>query len=144
MNIYIYGNKTFKKDISKILKKQSIVNRLDEIAQLDEFMGQVIEIRTSKELKNKIELEPDSIFLIDDKKIIYDDNFSKIINFLGPKDGIKEKILKKHKMTITIELNDVNSITQYILDKFDTYKLDKVTQLDEIRENNTATAISEI
>ena len=55
-----------------------------------------------KELKNKIELEPDSIFLIDDKKIIYDDNFSKIINFLGQKDGIKERNLKKYKMTIAI------------------------------------------
>ena len=47
-------------------------------------------------------------------------------------------------MTIAIQLNDVNNIIQYILDKFDTYKLNKVTQLDEIRENNITTAISEI
>jgi hypothetical protein len=48
-----------------------------------------------KELKNKIELEPDSIFLINDI-------LSKIINFLGQKDGIKERNLKKYKMTIAI------------------------------------------
>ena len=55
----------------------------------------LLKFALQKELKNKIELEPDSIFLIDDI-------LSKIINFLGQKDGIKERNLKKYKMTIAI------------------------------------------
>jgi len=145
MNIYIYGDKLFIKEISKVLEKQSIIDKLDEIAQTDDLLGQIIEIRKLRELKDTIEFEPNNIFLIDNKKIIQDDNIIfKTIKFLNPKDGIEKSFLDMHELAITVELNDVASISQYILDRLDTYKLDEITQLEEIRLNDMATAVSEI
>jgi hypothetical protein len=145
MNIYIYGDKLFKKEISKVLEKQTITDKLDEIAQSsDELMGQIITINTLKELKKSIENEPQSIFLIDNKKIIYDNIFTKTMKFLNPKDGIKKSFLEKYEIAITVELNDVATITQYILNRLDTYKAEEITQIDQIREKDIVSALSNI
>ena len=44
MNIYIYGSESFKKEISKVLVKDSIKDKLSEIAELNELFGKNISI----------------------------------------------------------------------------------------------------
>jgi hypothetical protein len=144
MNIYIYGNKTFKDEISKVLSKRTIKEKLNEIALCDELYGKTIEIHTVKKLESVIELNPNSIFLIDNKKVIQDNMFTKFFKFLTPKNGIKQNILDKYEIAIKVELDDVASITQYILDRLETYNINEITHIDDIRGDDTVSVLSDI
>jgi len=144
LNIYIYGDKSFKNEISKVLAKSSIQDKLNEIAQSDEHFGKIIKIENVKKLKEIIESHKDSIFLIDDKKIIYDNILTKNMKFLNPKDGIRKDFLEKYEIAIAVEVNDVPSITQYILDRLELYNINEITTIDEIREEDILLALSNI
>ena len=62
MNIYIYGNQRFKKEIYKIL----------DSSQIKKIDNNVIikEISNLNDLKETIKAQPKDIYLIDDEKII--------------------------------------------------------------------------
>ena len=85
MNIYIYGSKSFKKDINKLLSKANIIFKLDDA-------GTIKEIDSVEELKNTIVASPRDIFLIDEDKIIKKGG----VEFLKPKDGIERSFLNKY------------------------------------------------
>lgn len=144
MNIYIYGDKSFEKEISIVLAKSSISDKLDEIASANELYGKIIKVTNIIELKNNIEENRDSIFLIGSNKIIVKNFLTKIFSFLNPKDGIEKEFLEKYEIAIKVEVDDVASIAQYILNRLETYNINEITQIDEIRENDIVSALSEI
>ncbi len=144
MNIYIYGSNSFQKEISKVLAVASIRDKLDEISDVNEDFGNIIRINAINELKNTIEEEPDSIFLIDRELIIKNNIFTKKLKFLNPKNGIEEEFLEKNEISIKVELNDVAKITQYILNRLETYNTNEITKIDEIREPDIVTALEKI
>ncbi len=144
MNIYVYGSNSFKKEISKVLATTSIENKLREIADMDEDFGNIIRVNSVIELKNVIETDLNSIFLIDREKIIKNNIFTQKLKFINPKDGIEEEFLEKHEIAIKVELGDVASIAQYILNRLETYNIDEITQIDEIREPDIVHALENI
>ena len=74
MNIYIYGNHSFKKEIHETLEHSNIKFKLDASSIIKE-------IDDLAELKKTIKENPKDIYLIDDEKII-------------KKNSINEKIRK--------------------------------------------------
>jgi hypothetical protein len=85
MNIYIYGSKSFKKDINKLLSKANVVFKLEN-------SGTISEINSVEDLKGTITQSPRDIFLIDENKIIKKGG----VEFLKPKDGIERSFLNKY------------------------------------------------
>ncbi len=144
MNIYIYGSNSFQKEISKVLATTSIRDKLNEISDMDENFGDIIRVNTVVELKDTIETNLNSIFLIDREKIIKNNIFTKKLTFLNPKDGIEEEFLEKYEIAIKVELDDVASIAQYILNRLETYNINEITKIDEIREPDIVLALEEI
>ncbi len=144
MNIYIYGRESFKKEISKVLAKDSIKDKLSEVAELNELFGKIIKVDTAKELKDIIELNSDSIFLIDSQRLIDNNFLTKYLKFLNPKDGIEKDFLEQHEIAIKVELDDVASITQYILNRLETYNINEITKINEMREDDIVSALSQI
>ncbi|MCK5110883.1 MAG: hypothetical protein KAQ94_05125 [Arcobacteraceae bacterium] len=144
MNIYIYGRESFKKEISKVLAKDSIKDKLNEVAELNELFGKIIEVDTAEELKNIIELNSDSIFLIDSQRLIDNNFLTKYLKFLNPKDGIEKDFLEQHEIAIKVELDDVASIAQYILNRLETYNINEITKINEMREDDIVSALSQI
>lgn len=63
MNIYIYGNSGFRKEIHSTLNHANIKFKLDESSLIKD-------IDTLEELQNAIKENPNDIYLIDDEKII--------------------------------------------------------------------------
>ena len=85
MNIYIYGSKSFKKNINKLLSKANIIFKLED-------SGTITEISNVEELKGFIVQSPRDIFLIDENKIIKKGG----VDFLKPKDGIERTFLNQY------------------------------------------------
>ncbi len=144
MNIYIYGSKSFQKEISKVLAITTIQDKLDEISEVHEDFGNIIRVNGVNELKNLIERYSKSIFLIDRERIIKDNILTQKLTFLNPKDGIEESFLEEHEIAIKVELDDVASIAQYILSKLETYNINEITKIDEMRELDVVLALQEI
>jgi len=144
LNIYIYGNESFKKDITDVLARDSIEEKLDEISLADEDFGRIVKINNLKELKSIIEIYPESIFLIDNKKIIINNIITKFLKFLNPKDGIEKDFLEEHEMAISVELHDVATIAQYVLSKLETYNINEITTIEEIREDDIVSALTHV
>ena len=120
MNIYIYGNQGFKKEIYKIL----------ENSQIKKFDNNVIikEINNLKDLKEIIKEQPKDIYLIDDEKIIKKDSLKS--KFFRPKDGIEEQFLVESGVS-DLTIDSLNEIPAYIIRK---YELEK--NLSEIKKEN--------
>ena len=144
MNIYIYGSDKFKNDMSKVLSKNSIKDKLSEISQADESFGKIIKVATAKELRDIIEEYSHSIFLIDHTRIVYDSFWTNIFSFLKPKDGIKQKFLEKHEIAIKVEYEDVATIAQCILDRLETYNINEITRIEDIREDDIISVLENI
>ena len=144
MNIYIYGSNSFQKEISKVLAISSIQDKLDEISEVHEDIGNIIRVNGVNELKKFIIQYPKSIFLIDKEKIIQDNILTQKLTFLNPKDGIKESFLEENEISIKVELDDVAGIAQYILSKLETYNINEITQINEMRELDVVLALQEI
>lgn len=113
MNIYIYGNKSFKSDIHKTLDKFNIKLRLSDF-------GSIIQIDKLSILKQTIEDFPDYIYLIDEKKIIKDNTFNGKIKFLQPKDGIEKSFLIKNGIK-DLEVDSFTELGKYIVKKVEDY-----------------------
>ncbi len=86
MNIFIYGNDSFKGKIHTILGKANIKFKVG---------GDIKNIDNIDELEESIKKDPTDIFLIDQNKIVVDSLVTKIFKVLVPKDGIKKTFLDK-------------------------------------------------
>ncbi len=117
MNIYIYGNKSFKKKISKILKKDSIEHRLDGI-------GEIININSPAILKEAVLSNPRDMFLIDHEKIITKNFFNKTIKFLKPEDGIEKEFLEEYGVG-DVCVDDISDISKHIIMKIKALELEQ-------------------
>ncbi|MCR1815011.1 hypothetical protein [Aliarcobacter butzleri] len=120
MNIYIYGNQRFKKEIYKIL----------DSSQIKKIDNNVIikEIGNLNDLKETIKAQPKDIYLIDDEKIIKKDSLKS--KFFAPKDGVDEQFLVESGVN-DLTINSLNEIPEYIIRK---YELEK--NLEDIKKEN--------
>lgn len=120
MNIYIYGNQRFKKEIYKILGSSQI-KKIDNNVIIKE-------ISNLNNLKETINAQPKDIYLIDDEKIIKKDSLKS--KFFAPKDGIDEQFLVESGVN-DLTINSLNEIPEYIIRK---YELEK--NLEDIKKEN--------
>ena len=111
MNIYIYGNASFKSDIHKIFEHSNIKFRLDENDSIQE-------INTLIELRTAIENNPKEIFLIDDAKIFRKNALNQKIKFLKPNDAIEEEFIKEHEIS-DISIESLEELPKYIIKKLE-------------------------
>lgn len=111
MNIYIYGNQSFKKEIIETLEHSNIKFKLDGNSYIKE-------IDSLKELKETIKNNPKDIYLIDDEKIIKKNSLNKKIKFLTPKDAIDEEFLLDSGIA-DLSINSLKEIPKYILKKYE-------------------------
>jgi hypothetical protein len=139
LNIYIYGNHSFKKEIHETLEHSNIKFKLDA--------GSIIkEIDNLDELKKTIKENPKDVYLIDDEKIIKKNSINEKIKFFAPKDGIEEEFLLDSGIA-DLSINTLSEIPKYILRKHEEEKqhLDPSIQssianiVDEAYENEKET-----
>ena len=139
MNIYIYGNVSFRNEIHKILDHGNIRFKINE--------GDVIDVSTLYSLEELIEEDPTQIFLIDQKKIIEEDFFTKLFNFLMPKDGIRKKFLDDNGIG-DISLRTYKDLIIYIEKRLESIenrkpKAHEITDIDEMLEDDAIEAINQ-
>lgn len=133
MNIYIYGNQNFKKEIHETLDHSNIKFKLD-----DETL--IKEINTASELMEIIKNNPKDIYLIDDEKIIKKNSLNQKIKFLKPKDGIEEDFLLDSGIA-DLSIDSLKEIPKYILKKYDEEKLSKKTEIYVSNDNSNVEKI---
>jgi hypothetical protein len=114
LNIYIYGNHSFKKEIHETLEHSNIKFKLDDNSLIKD-------IDTLYDLKRTIQNNPKDIYLIDDEKIIKKNSLNKKIKFLTPKDGIEEEFLLDSGIS-DLSINSLSEIPKYILRKHEEEK----------------------
>lgn len=114
MNIYIYGNQSFKKEIHETLDHSNIKFKLDDNCC-------VIEVNSVNVLKNTISSDPKAIYLIDDEKIIKKNSLNQKLKFLTPKDGIEEDFLLDSGIA-DLSIDSLKEIPKYILKKYEEQK----------------------
>jgi hypothetical protein len=135
LNIYIYGNQSFKKDIHLTLDHANIKFKLDSNSIIKD-------IDNLSELKDTIKQNPNDIYLIDDEKIIKKNALNQKIKFLAPKDGIEQEFLLDNNIA-DLSVDSLAEIPKYILKKYEQEKsLDSSIQdsiidiVDEAYEND--------
>ena len=138
MNIYIYGELSFRMNIHKILDRGNIRFKIDD--------GEIIDVEYLHNLKELIEDYPCEIFIIDQNKVIGNDLFSKIFKFLIPKDGIQKKFLDHHGIG-DISVRDYDDLLIYIEKRLEAIenakpKAHEITSIDEMLENDTLDALN--
>lgn len=128
MNIYIYGSKSFKKDVHDELDHSNIKFKLDASSA-------ILDINKLDDLKYSIENNQDDIFLIDDAKIIKKDalngKFKSKLKFLIPKDGIEEEYLFEQGVG-DISFDSIDELSKHIINKIQ----EKNPQEDEELESD--------
>ncbi len=128
MNIYIYGSKSFKKDVHNELDHSNIKFRLDEASS-------IVELGNLVDLKNAIETCPNDIFLIDDQKIIKKEGLHQKFKFLIPKDGIEEEYLFENGVG-DISFDSIEELSHHVINKIeDESEEDYFQERDEIQES---------
>lgn len=121
MNIYIYGNQSFKKEIHETLEHSNIKFKLDSNTL-------ITELESLNELKKAIKNNPKDVYIIDDEKIIKKNSLNKKIKFLAPKDGIEEEFLLDSGIA-DLSIDSLKEIPKYILRKYEEEK--------RLQENNS-------
>jgi len=111
LNIFIYGNGSFKSDIHKIFERSNIKFRLSENDSIQE-------INSLNELRAAIENNPKDIFLIDDAKIFRKNALNQKIKFLKPSDAIEEEFIKEHDID-DISINSLDELPKYVIQKLE-------------------------
>lgn len=114
MNIYIYGNQSFKKEILETLEHSNIKFKLDTDTSIKE-------INKLSELKQTIRTYPKEIYLIDDEKIIKKNSLNKKLKFFIPKDGIEEEFLLDNGIA-DLSIDSLKEIPKYIIRKYEEQK----------------------
>lgn len=108
MNIYIYGDKSFKQEIHKTLDRANINLKLGS--------GYIEDVDSLELLKEAIKSSPNDIFLIDNSKIISKDSLNSKIKFLTPKDGIEKEFLEEHGIG-DISVDSMDALAKHISKK---------------------------
>ena len=139
MDIYIYGNDSFKGKIHNILDHANIKFKID---------GVVKGISSLEEIKELIKQNPSNIFLIDQEKIIEDNFINNTFKFLVPKDGIKKAFLDKYGIG-DISLRTYDDLEIYIRKRLEAIEAAKpkpheITSIEEMEEDDTKDAIKDI
>ena len=140
LNIYIYGDESFKKRIHTILDHGNVKFKID---------GEVKNINNLKQLKSLIKQTPQDIILIDQSKIIVDQFITKkIFKFLIPKDGIEKTYLDKYGIG-DISLRNYDDLIIYIEKRLEAIenakpKAHEITTIDEMLEDDTLEALEKI
>jgi len=111
LNIFIYGNGSFKSDIHKIFERSNIKSLLSENDSIQE-------INVLNELRIAIESNPKDIFLIDDAKIFRKNALNQKIKFLKPNDVIEEEFIKEHDID-DISINSLDELPKYVIQKLE-------------------------
>ncbi|MFY9073581.1 hypothetical protein CRU99_00435 [Malaciobacter mytili] len=111
MNIYIYGNSDFKREINNLLERANIKFRLDDNSS-------IVELNSLDELKDAIEENPENIYLIDDSKIIKKKSLNSKFKFLKPKDGIEQEYLLDHGIG-DMSVDSLEELTTHIIRKLE-------------------------
>ena len=128
MNIYIYGNHSFKKDIHETLEHSNIKFKMDNDCVIKE-------INDLSVLKQTIKNNPYDVYLIDDEKIIKKNSLQKKIKFLTPKDAIEEEFLLDRGIA-DLSVNSLSEIPKYIIRKYEdqkkTNEQEKVSIFDDV------------
>ncbi len=138
MNIYIYGELSFKIEIHKILDHGNIRFKIGE--------GEVVDVEYLYALEELIEEDPTQIFLIDQNKIIEDNVVNKLFKFLVPKDGIHKRYLDHHGIG-DVSIRDYKDLIIHIEKRLESIenkkpKAHEITSIDEMLEDDTMEAIS--
>lgn len=111
LNIYIFGNKDFKKEIKSLIKRSNLKLRMDD----DDI---ICEPSSLAELQDAIIDNPEDIFLIDDSKIIKENALNQKIKFLIPKDAIAKSFLEEHGIG-DMKVDSMSDLSKYLLSKFE-------------------------
>lgn len=123
MNIYIYGDKSFKQEIHKTLDHANIKFKLGD--------GYIEDVASLELLKEAIKSNPDDIYLIDNSKIIDKDSINSKIKFLKPKDGIEKEFLQEHGIG-DVSVDSMESLAKHI-----TKRLDYILENEDILDDAT-------
>jgi len=110
LNIYIYGNHSFKKEIHETLSHSNIKFKLGDYCLIKE-------IEKLSELKEIIQNNPKDFYLIDDAKIIKKNQ----IKFFAPKDGIDEDFLINSGIS-DLSIDSLAELPKYILKRYEEIK----------------------
>ncbi len=127
MNIYIYGDKSFKSEVNDLINHSNLRLYLDENSHIEE-------IDSIEALKMAIEEEPEHIYLIDNDKIIKPNSINSKINFFKPKGGIEEEFLEEHGV-LDSKFESMDDLIKDLKDKFQEKKETPSTQTDSSFEN---------
>lgn len=110
MNIYIYGDDTFKSEVESIINHSNLRLYLDEETHIEE-------VDSDEALKLLIEQEPEHIYLIDNDKILNPKSLNNKISFLKPKGGIEKDFLEEHGVLDT-KFNSIEDLIKDLKEKF--------------------------
>lgn len=137
LNIYIYGDLSFKMNIHKILDRGNIRFKIDN--------GEIIDVEYLYKLEELIEENPTQIFIIDQNKVIENDLFSKLFKFLIPKDGITKKFLDHHGIG-DISIRTYEDLLIYIEKRLEAIenakpKAHEITSIEEMLEDDMLDAL---
>lgn len=130
MNIYIYGDPSFKSNIQKILERGNIKFKIND--------GAIIDVEYLYKLEELIDQSPEEIFIIDQNKVITEDIYTKLFKFLIPKDGITKKYLDLHGIG-DISIRKYDDLLIYIEKRIEGLektkpKAEEITSIDEMLE----------
>ena len=123
MNIFIYGNQNFKNEINKILVNSKIESILEDV--------KIEDISNIDILKEKIAINPNDIFLIDEDKIIKKSRFK----FLKQKDGIEEDFLLQYGVN-DLSIDSLEEIPNYIIRKYERIAFKEKDKSEEIKNED--------
>ncbi len=125
MNIYIYGNDSFEKEIYNTLENANIKSKLPKNSKIEN-------IKSLRVFKSIIQSHPNDIYLIDDEKIIKKNSLIKKINFFSSPNNIEEEFLLDNGVA-DISVDSLKEIPKYILKKYEQQKVIK-TNTNEVKE----------
>lgn len=139
MNIYVYGDKTFKMNIHKILDRGNIRFKIED--------GTIEDIEYLYHLEELIEKDPSQIFIIDQNKVIENNISSKLFKFLVPKDGISKHFLDHHGIG-DVSIRTYEDLIIYIEKRLEAIenakpKPHEITLIDQMLEDDTLDALRE-
>ena len=138
MNIYIYGDLSFKMNIHKILDRGNIRFKIND--------GEIIDVEYLYKLEELIEDNPSEIFIIDQNKVIENDLISKVFKFLIPKDGIQKRFLDHHGIG-DISIRTYEDLLIYIEKRLESIedtkpKAHEITSIDDMLEDDMLDALN--
>jgi hypothetical protein len=139
LKIYIYGSKSFKKEMVSLMIDSNLSNIVNEIDDIDT-------------LENTIKNYPDDIYLIHSDKIVSKNMITDKLK-LKSKDSIYKQTLEAYGID-DICFNSNEALINYIIDKIDKQDckiqdddikeeidMGDITQIDEMREDDVLNAL---